>query len=75
MAVGRGVHDGTPRQYWFSASSVAPRRARKGVLMQRYLLSRAFQSILILFGVLFLVFFMVRLTGDPASLMMPQDGL
>jgi ABC-type dipeptide/oligopeptide/nickel transport system permease component len=42
--------------------------------MQRYLLSRALQSILILFGVLFLVFFMVRLTGDPATLMMPREA-
>jgi peptide/nickel transport system permease protein len=42
--------------------------------MQRYLLSRLIQSILILFGVLVMVFFMVRLTGDPAALMMPREA-
>lgn len=42
--------------------------------MQRYLLSRVVQSVLILFGVLTLVFFMVRISGDPASLMMPKEA-
>ena len=36
--------------------------------MQRYLLSRLLQAIAILFGVLLLVFLMVRATGDPAAL-------
>jgi peptide/nickel transport system permease protein len=42
--------------------------------MQRYLISRFIQSILILLGVLLLVFFMVRVTGDPATLMMPRES-
>jgi ABC-type dipeptide/oligopeptide/nickel transport system permease component len=42
--------------------------------MQRYLLSRLVQSVLLLLGVLVLVFFMVRLTGDPARLMMPREA-
>ena len=42
--------------------------------MQRYLLSRAIQSILLLFGVLVIVFFTIRLTGDPASLMVPKEA-
>jgi ABC-type dipeptide/oligopeptide/nickel transport system permease component len=42
--------------------------------MQRYLLSRVFQSLLLMIGVLILVFFIVRLTGDPARLMMPRDA-
>ncbi|POR05455.1 ABC transporter permease [Alkalispirochaeta sphaeroplastigenens] len=42
--------------------------------MQRYLLSRLIQSILLMIGVLVLVFFIVRLTGDPARLMMPRDA-
>lgn len=42
--------------------------------MQRYLLNRFLQAIVILFGVLLLVFLMVRATGDPASLMMPRDA-
>lgn len=42
--------------------------------MQRYLLSRLFQSVLLMIGVLILVFFIVRLTGDPARLMMPRDA-
>jgi ABC-type dipeptide/oligopeptide/nickel transport system permease component len=42
--------------------------------MQRYLLSRLVQSILLLLGVLIIVFFMIRLTGDPASLMMPKES-
>jgi ABC-type dipeptide/oligopeptide/nickel transport system permease component len=42
--------------------------------MQRYILSRLFQSVMILFGVLVLVFFMVRVTGDPARLMMPRES-
>lgn len=42
--------------------------------MQRYLLSRVIQSLLLMVGVLILVFFLVRLTGDPARLMMPRDA-
>ncbi len=42
--------------------------------MQRYLLSRLAQSLLLMIGVLILVFFIVRLTGDPARLMMPRDA-
>lgn len=42
--------------------------------MQRYFLSRVGQSILLLFGVLLLVFMMVRITGDPAALMMPREA-
>lgn len=42
--------------------------------MARYLLSRLGQSILILIGVLLLVFFMMRLTGDPTSLMVARDA-
>lgn len=42
--------------------------------MQRYILSRIAQSVAVLFGVLFLVFAMVRLTGDPASLMLSREA-
>ncbi|MFQ5854147.1 MAG: ABC transporter permease [Anaerolineae bacterium] len=42
--------------------------------MQRYLLSRLAQSLLVLFGVLVLVFMMLRLTGDPASLMVSREA-
>jgi peptide/nickel transport system permease protein len=42
--------------------------------MQRYLLSRLVQSILLLIGVLLIVFFMVRLTGDPAALMVAREA-
>jgi ABC-type dipeptide/oligopeptide/nickel transport system permease component len=41
--------------------------------MQRYLLSRLLQSLLLMAGVLVIVFFMVRLTGDPASLLINRD--
>ena len=42
--------------------------------MQRYILSRVIQSILILFGVLFIIFFMLQLTGDPVSLMVSRNA-
>jgi len=42
--------------------------------MQRYFISRLAQSVLLLFGVLLLVFIMVRVTGDPAALMMPREA-
>jgi ABC-type dipeptide/oligopeptide/nickel transport system permease component len=42
--------------------------------MQRYLLSKLIQSILLIFGVLILVFFMLRITGDPASLMLSREA-
>lgn len=42
--------------------------------MQRYLLSRLAQSALVLCGVLLLVFFMVRVTGDPAALMVSRES-
>ena len=42
--------------------------------MQRYFLSKLGQSVLLLFGVVLLVFAMVRVTGDPAALMMPREA-
>ncbi len=42
--------------------------------MQRYLFSRVIQSLALILGVLVLVFFLVRLTGDPARLMAPRDA-
>jgi ABC-type dipeptide/oligopeptide/nickel transport system permease component len=46
----------------------------KAVSMQRYLLSRVFQSVLLLIGVLIIVFLVIRLTGDPTSLMVPKEA-
>ena len=42
--------------------------------MQRYFLSKLGQSVLLIFGVLLLVFTMVRVTGDPAALMMSREA-
>ena len=42
--------------------------------MQRYLISRALQSVVLLFGVIVIVFFLIRLTGDPVSLMVPKEA-
>lgn len=42
--------------------------------MQKYLLSRFLQALLILFGVLVIVFFMVRIAGDPVNLMVPKEA-
>lgn len=42
--------------------------------MQRYLLASLFRSILVIAGVAVLVFLMVRVTGDPAALMMPRNA-
>jgi peptide/nickel transport system permease protein len=42
--------------------------------MTRYFLTRVGQSILLLLGILVLVFFLVRLTGDPARLMLPREA-
>lgn len=42
--------------------------------MQRYFLSKVAQSLILLFGVLFLVFMMVRVTGDPAALMVSREA-
>jgi peptide/nickel transport system permease protein len=42
--------------------------------MQRYFLSKLGQSVFLLFGVLLLVFAMVRVTGDPATLMMSREA-
>lgn len=42
--------------------------------MQRYLVSSLVQSLAVLVAVLILVFFMVRITGDPAALMMAKEA-
>jgi ABC-type dipeptide/oligopeptide/nickel transport system permease component len=42
--------------------------------LQRYFLSKVGQSILLLLGLMVLVFAMVRITGDPAALMMPREA-
>lgn len=41
--------------------------------MQRYLLARLLQSLLLLFGVVVLVFLMVRMTGDAAALLIARE--
>ncbi len=42
--------------------------------MQRYLVSSLIQAFTVLVAVLILVFFMVRITGDPAALMMSKEA-
>jgi len=42
--------------------------------MQRYFLAKIGQSILLLFGVFVVVFMIVRVTGDPASLMLSREA-
>jgi peptide/nickel transport system permease protein len=42
--------------------------------MLRYSLRRLVESALLLLGVVVLVFFLVRLTGDPVSLILPMDA-
>ena len=41
--------------------------------MQRYVVSRLLQSLVSLAGLVVLVFFMIRLTGNPADLYLPDD--
>ncbi len=42
--------------------------------MQKHFLAKLGQSVLLLFGVVMLVFFMLRITGDPASLMLSREA-
>lgn len=42
--------------------------------MQRYLLSKLGQSFLLLLGLVLLVFMLIRITGDPAALMMSREA-
>src|SRR5215510_14409574 len=42
--------------------------------MQRYILRRFFQSLLALLALSMLIFLMSRLTGDPVTLMLPDDA-
>ena len=42
--------------------------------MIRYLLLRFLQSLALLFGILVLVFVMVRITGDPVALMVAREA-
>jgi peptide/nickel transport system permease protein len=42
--------------------------------MLRYTVTKVTQSLLLAFGVLILAFFMIRMTGDPASLMMSRNA-
>lgn len=42
--------------------------------MQKYILSRLVQSVLILAGVLIIVFMMLQVTGDPVSLMLSRNA-
>ncbi len=39
--------------------------------MTSYLLRRLWQAVLVLFGVSFIVFLILHLTGDPAGLLLP----
>ena len=42
--------------------------------MRTYLTGRLLQSLLVLFGVSFVVFFILHLTGDPALVLLPPDA-
>ena len=42
--------------------------------MLRYLTTKVFQSLILAFGVLILAFLMVRMTGDPTSLMLSRNA-
>ena len=42
--------------------------------MQRYIIRRAAEAVLALLALSFIIFMMVRLTGDPALLMLPPDA-
>lgn len=42
--------------------------------MSRYIITSLIQALLVLFGVLILVFFMVRLTGDPTAVMLSREA-
>lgn len=42
--------------------------------MMGFFLRRTFESVLLIIGVLIMVFFMVRLTGDPVSLILPNNA-
>src|SRR5262245_38479847 len=42
--------------------------------MARFVLTRTFQSVLTLFGVLTATFFLVRLSGDPTTLLLPPEA-
>ena len=42
--------------------------------MNTFLIRRGLQAVLLFVGVAILVFFLVRLTGDPATLMVPRDA-
>ncbi|MFC1491678.1 ABC transporter permease [Nitrospinota bacterium] len=42
--------------------------------MRAYVIRRLLQSLIVLKGVLLIVFFMLQMTGDPASVLMPEDS-
>jgi ABC-type dipeptide/oligopeptide/nickel transport system permease component len=42
--------------------------------MQRYVFKRIFQSLLTLLVLSMLIFIVCRLTGDPVTLMLPDDA-
>jgi peptide/nickel transport system permease protein len=42
--------------------------------MKSYMLRRLWQAVLVLFGVSFVVFMILHLTGDPAALLLPPDA-
>ncbi len=42
--------------------------------MQRYIVKRCMQCLITLFGITIVVFFMARMTGDPAIILLPADA-
>lgn len=49
-------------------------RAKRSFALREYVLKRMFQSLISLIGIVILVFFLVRLTGSPADLYLPDDA-
>lgn len=59
-----------------TTTAALPRRRRSfaGLPSRRYLLSRIGQAVFALFGVVTIVFFALRLSGDPARLLVPEGA-
>ncbi len=47
---------------------------RRGSTLKKFVLTRLLQSFVSLIGLIFLVFFLVRLTGNPADLYLPENA-
>ena len=63
-----------PNPGWEKLGLAKMERVRSGLTLKKFIFTRMIESFFSLIGLVFLVFFLVRMTGNPADLYLPENA-